>query len=132
MNFTPSMAGATLFYNYDTKGQTSQINRNAIYNGIKWQGYHFQYDVWGHTTEIQVGRAADGEANSLSSPTTLATYAYDASGKMTRMNYPSGQYVTYAYDTLDRLVEEVYHNADGTPSADYQYLYNANGQLARQ
>ena len=30
---------------------------------------------------------------------------------MTRMNYPSGQYVTYGYDNLDRLVQEVYYNS---------------------
>ena len=48
------------------------------------------------------------------------------------MNYPSGQYVTYGYDRLDRLVQEVYYNSDGSVQAEYQYIYNADGQLAKQ
>ena len=102
-----NMAGARLYYNYYENGQTSQINRNGA---ARWQGYRFQYDVWGNTTEIQVGQPADGTANSLSSATTLAKYTYDSAGKMTKMEYPNGQYVTYDYDSLDRLVSEKYYN----------------------
>ena len=48
------------------------------------------------------------------------------------MNYPGGDYVLYAYDQLDRLVEEVYYNNSNVVTADYRYVYNPNGQLARQ
>ena len=48
------------------------------------------------------------------------------------MYYPNGDRVEYEYDLLDRLIEEVYYDSDDNVQADYRYVYNANGQLAKQ
>ena len=98
-----------------------------------WQGYHFDYDAWGNTTEIQVWKPTSGTAATPTGDTaSLATYQYNVNGTLARMNYPSGQYVTYEYDLLDRLVKEVYYNSNDTIQVEYQYIYSSDGQLAKQ
>lgn len=98
-----------------------------------WQGYHFDYDAWGNTTEIQVWKPTSGTAATPTGDTaSLATYQYNVNGTLARMNYPSGQYVTYEYDLLDRLVKEVYYNIDDSIQVEYQYIYSSDGQLAKQ
>ena len=122
-----------LFYQYANNGQLLQLNRKSFYRGSETrQAYHFTYDAWGNTTKIEVGKAAGDENNSLSSATQLAQYSYDTAGKMIEMRYPSGQFVTYGYDVLDRLVSEKYYKNASTLEVEYQYIYNANGQLAKQ
>ena len=122
-----------LFYQYANNGQLLQLNRKSFYCGSATrQAYHFTYDAWGNTTKIEVGKAAGDEDNSLSSATQLAQYSYDTAGKMIEMRYPSGQFVTYGYDVLDRLVSEKYYKNVSTLEVEYQYIYNANGQLAKQ
>ncbi len=98
-----------------------------------WQGYHFDYDAWGNTEEIKVWKPTSGTAATpTGDTTTLATYQYNVNGTLARMNYPSGQYVTYEYDLLDRLVKEVYYNSDDSIQVEYQYIYSSDGQLAKQ
>ena len=98
-----------------------------------WQGYHFDYDAWGNTEEIKVWKPTSGTAATpTGDTTTLATYQYNCNGTLARMNYPSGQYVTYEYDLLDRLVKEVYYNSGDSIQVEYQYIYSSDGQLAKQ
>ena len=124
---------AYLFYQYNGKGQLKQLNRkDYLGTALTRQGYHFEYDAWGNTTSIKVGSVSSDTSGSLSSYITLASYVYNVSGTLARMNYPGGQYVTYEYDKLDRLIEEVYYDSNDNVQADYRYVYNANGQLAKQ
>ncbi len=77
------------------------------------------------------GSFSSDTTGSLGTSITLASYTYNANGTLARMNYPNGQYVTYEYDLLDRLVREMYHNSDDSVSADYRYVYNANGNIKK-
>ena len=124
-----------LHYNYDQKGRLEELSRKSFdpNQNAFWQGYHFDYDAWGNTTEIQVWKPTSGTAATpTGDTTTLATYQYNVNGTLARMNYPSGQYVTYEYDLLDRLVKEVYYNSDDSIQVEYQYIYSSDGQLAKQ
>ena len=124
---------AYLYYDYYSDGQLRQLNRKSFPNGTAtWQAYNFAYDDWGNTTAIRVWKPSSDSDHSLSSYVTLASYTYNDTGKMTKMRYPSGQYVTYEYDNLDRLVKEVYHNSDESIQVEYQYIYSSDGQLAKQ
>ena len=96
------------------------------------QGYHFDYDAWGNTTKIYVGAAYGDTSSSLYSAIWLAEYEYNVNGTISKMTYANGDYVLYGYDSLDRLISEVYHRYGGAIEVEYQYIYNANGQLARQ
>ena len=59
-------------------------------------------------------------------------YDYNVNGTPHCLHYPNGDYVEYSYDLLDRLISEVYYDSDDVVKAEYRYVYNANGQLARQ
>ena len=124
-----------LHYNYNQKGQLEELSRKSFdqNHNVFWQGYHFDYDAWGNTEEIKVWKPTSGTAATpTGDTTTLATYQYNVNGTLARMNYPSGQYVTYEYDLLDRLVKEVYYNSDDSIQVEYQYIYSSDGQLAKQ
>ena len=124
-----------LHYNYNQKGQLETLSRKSFdqNHNVFWQGYHFDYDAWGNTEEIKVWKPTSGTAATpTGDTTTLATYQYNVNGTLARMNYPSGQYVTYEYDLLDRLVKEVYYNSDDSIQVEYQYIYSSDGQLAKQ
>ena len=124
---------AYLFYNYYSNGLLRQLNRKSFLGGAATrQAYNFAYDAWGNTTEIRVWKPSSDSDLSLSNYVKLAKYTYSSTGKMTEMRYPSGQYVTYEYDGLDRLVKEIYYNSDESVQVEYQYIYNSNGQLAKQ
>ena len=124
---------AYLYYDYYSDGQLRQLNRKSFPNGITtWQAYNFAYDDWGNTTAIRVWKPSSDSDHSLSSYVTLAYYTYNDTGKMTKMRYSSGQYVTYEYDNLDRLAKEVYHNSDESVQVEFQYIYSGDGQLAKQ
>ena len=60
---------------------------------------------------------------------TLTTeYAYDAAGNRTKLVYPSGDTVYYAYDSVNRL-ERIYNDSDD--KAAY-YRYDATGNITRE
>lgn len=136
-NDRPTMTyiGSTdaLIYGYDEKGQLVKLTRGSYLGANSFQQlYHFHYDAWGNTEWIrvsgQIGETDPDATNSIQ----LASYQYNVNGTLQQMNYPNGDYVLYAYDQLDRLVEEVYYNNSNVVTADYRYVYNPNGQLARQ
>ncbi|MBQ1411151.1 MAG: hypothetical protein IIY94_07750, partial [Oscillospiraceae bacterium] len=111
------------------------MNRKTYFSGTETrQAYSFSYDAWGNTTAIRVWQpTSDADTNYEGKGyLTLANYSYDASGKMTKMRFSSNQYVIYGYDSLDRLTREVYYTSDGSVQVEYQYIYSADGQLARQ
>ena len=123
----------SLSYLYDQRGRLEQLTRGA-YNGSTTfqQAYHFDYDVWGNTESIQVWNPNSGNAPTAANSTELAKYFYNTNGTLSQMNYPNGDHVLYFYDLLDRLIEEVYYDSSNNVKADYRYVYNANGQLAKQ
>ena len=125
---------AALYYGYVEDGSISKLSRKGYRNNSEfWQSYHFAYDDWGHTTEITVSGSSNTQ--NTGDGMELASYTYDASGKMTSMHYPNGNYVVYEYDAFDRLVHTVYYNREQTPrtvQAEYCYVYNGNGALAKQ
>lgn len=110
-----------------------QLNRkDYLGTALTRQGYHFDYDAWGNTTKIYVGAASDDTSDSLYSAIWLAEYEYNVNGTISKMTYTNSDYVLYSYDLLDRLISEVYYNHNHVAVAEYHYVYNANGQLAKQ
>ena len=124
---------ALLYYLYNSRGGLKQLNRKSwLGDDTTIQGYHFTYDTWGNTTAIDVGAASTESSSSLSSYIRLASYVYNTNGTLAKMDYPNGEFVTYTYDLLDRLVCETYHKSDESVVAEYHYVYNTAGQLSRQ
>ena len=131
-SYISKVAALLHLYNEDT-GMLNQLTRKAYHGSqVTRQAYSFDYDAWGNTTSIHVWKPTGDADTTPGSATQLSAYTYDSAGKMTRMEYPSGQYVRYGYDSLDRLVSEKYYSSDNAVQAEYQYIYSADGQLARQ
>ena len=123
----------SLNYIYDGRGRLLQLNRkDYLGTAVTRQGYHFDYDAWGNVTKIYVGAAYGDTSNSLYSAIWLAEYEYNVNGTLAKMTYTNSDYVLYSYDLLDRLISEVYYNRNHVAVAEYHYVYNANGQLAKQ
>ena len=123
----------SLNYVYDSRGRLLQLNRkDYLGTALTRQGYHFDYDAWGNTTKIYVGAASGDTSESLYSAIWLAEYEYNVNGTISKMTYTNSDYVLYSYDLLDRLISEVYYNHNHVAVAEYHYVYNANGQLAKQ
>ena len=119
-------------------GRLLQINRKGKnYTNTTqpdfWQAYSFVYDTWGNVTDVKVRRAvSDTDDDVTGSYDTLVLNDYDSDSRLTKMTYPSDEYVEYDYDLFDRCIHEVYNNAGGSVQAEHFYVYSADGQLARQ
>ena len=49
---------------------------------------------------------------------------------LTKQTYGNGDYIFYAYDSLDRLAEKSYNDKNGNSVAKKQYLYGNDGNIA--
>lgn len=125
---------AAMHFSYNENGLLSLLARKSFSGTTPhWQAYAFSYNAWGQTEEITVQRTDSADGSGYSAALTLASYDYaDNGGNLEKMTYPNGQYVTYEYDLFDRLVREVYYTSSNTVQADYRYVYDANGALAKQ
>jgi RHS repeat-associated protein len=113
----------SLNYVYDSRGRLLQLNRkDYLGTALTRQGYHFDYDAWGNTTKIYVGAAYGDTSSSLYSAIWLAEYEYNVNGTISKMTYANGDYVLYGYDSLDRLISEVYHRYGGAIETGFYYL----------
>jgi len=108
----------SLKYNY-IDGQISGITRGGYIEGNSTkqeQSYSFTYNKWGSTVVTKIGTQ------------TLAEYSYGAkNGNLIRMDYGNGNsddYITYEYDSLDRIIKVKYNGVDR-----YTYTYNGDGSL---
>ena len=101
---------ASVSYRYNSKGQTDRIMSDTA-------TYYFFYDVFGNTTSINVDDR------------TLVSYQYAANnGKMTKQTYGNGDFIEFLYDGVDRVVGICYN---GSTTARFSYIYNANGQITK-
>ena len=124
---------AALNYSYGADGSLESLTRKTFTGQAAfWQKYAFQYDDWGRTTEVRVQKGTNEAGSAWSAGAQLASYTYNTNGTMATMTYPNGDYVAYGYDTFDRLVSEVYYNSNNMLQAEYRYVYNAEGKLAKQ
>ena len=60
----------------------------------------------------------------------LSTLTYDQKGLMTRQTYGNDDYISFAYDSLDRLTEKSYNDRKGNSVAKKKYLYGNDGNIS--
>jgi len=108
---------ASLNYTY-SGGMVSSIARGSYISsgGTKYtQTYNMTYDAFDKLTKVDVGGAS------------LAEYTYAGqNGNLTKTTYGNGDYVNYAYDSLERVSQTSY-NDRGSVS----YIYNGLGGLGK-
>ena len=108
----PSTHRRDVFYEYDLRG----LQTKARFDSLTGAGITYTYDGFGRlTAETQ---NTDGISRTVSS-------RYDANGNRTRVTHPDGQYWTFDYDGLDRVIRVrqqgtvlgvASYNARGLPS----------------
>lgn len=118
-------------YSYDGHGQLNKLNRKFFRDGSTlWQSYNMTFDDWGQKTGITV---KNGNSTGAGTGIGLASYSYNDDGSMRKLDYSNGARITYSYDLLDRPVQKVYNEGNSnTAVADYRYVYDAQGNLAKQ
>ena len=84
--------------------------------------YKFNYDKFGRTVSTSVGN----ETNSV----ILSALEYDQKGLMTKQTYGNNDYISFAYDSLDRLSEKSYNDRNNNIVAKKQYLYGNDGNIS--
>ncbi|MGM9650727.1 MAG: hypothetical protein ACI3VX_02170, partial [Faecousia sp.] len=134
-NYMSYVSGVAAVVNtYNGNGLISRLARKTFLGqAAQWQAYDFEYNDWGQTTSISIRHTNSEDGSGYSSGLKLADYAYaDDGGNLKKLTYGNDQYVEYFYDLFDRLVHTVYYDKNNTVQAEYFYVYNAAGQLARQ
>ena len=82
--------------------------------------YQFVYDSFGRTTYTKVG-------NGLAYR-NLSQLVYNDNGLLSRQNYGNGDYITFSYDNLDRLIGKSYN---GSSTDRVEYFYGADGNISK-
>ena len=82
--------------------------------------YKFLYDAFGRTTATQVGNGTTYK--------NLSTLQYNNKGLLSKQTYGNGDYISFGYDNLDRLVNKSYN---GSSTDKVQYFYGADGNIAQ-
>ena len=136
MSSVTNAAGNTTTYGYDSDnnnllsvsagGHTNTYSyNNDRLTGINVNNsthYKFNYDKFGRTVSTTVGN----ETNSV----ILSALEYDQKGLMTKQTYGNNDYISFAYDSLDRLAEKSYNDRNNNCVAKKQYLYGNDGNIS--
>ena len=110
-----SAGGHTNTYSYNNDRLTGINVNNSTH-------YAFNYDKFGRTVSTSVGNGT----NSI----ILSALEYDQKGLMTKQTYGNNDYISFAYDSLDRLSEKSYNKEDGSSVAKKQYIYGNDGNIS--
>ena len=110
-----SADGHTNTYSYNNDRLTGINVNNSTH-------YKFNYDKFGRTVSTTVGNGT----NSV----ILSALEYDQKGLMTKQTYGNKDYISFAYDSLDRLSEKSYNKEDGSSVAKKQYIYGNDGNIS--
>lgn len=105
--------GMTNSYTYDNDRLTEII----VNGGTR---YKFLYDAFGRTTATQVGNGTTYK--------NLSTLEYNSVGLLKKQTYGNGDFISFQYDNLDRLVNKSYN---GSSTDKVQYFYGADGNVAQ-
>ena len=105
--------GMTNSYTY-SDDRLTDINVNG---GTRYQ---FLYDSFGRTTETKVGNGTNYR--------TLSSLKYNIAGLLMQQIYGNGDYISFEYDSLDRLIGKSYN---GSSTDKVEYFYGADGNLSK-
>ena len=109
--------GQKISYGYDTFGRKCKITVGQGDQALDETNY--KYDKMDRITRV-IGR--DGMAT---------VYTYDENGNRETATFANGVVVTYAYDTLNRLLVQKTVDSTGELIAQYKYTLGKNGERTK-
>ena len=129
--YTPGgrrLAAGRDHYEYDDAGR---LVRDIKANG---EAIEYTYDVRGNRTSIRTAAGiaqytydALNRLSTVTDGTGTTTFEYDAVGNLASRRYPNGVVVTYAYDSLNRLIALTNTGPSGVISS-YTYTLAPDGR----
>lgn len=144
-------ADGTITYSYTTDGKlssardphgTTSFTYNRMDDGLAKVTYsnglyvEYTYDNAGRMTAVKTAYGTTSyEYDALDRVTKVidrngyaTVYEYDANGNRTAVKYANGITVSYKYDSLNRLVNEMAVDKDGNTIAQYDYTLGNAGE----
>lgn len=129
--------GLNYKYTYNSSGKITQITDN-LNNKID-----FTYDSNGNRTIskvtasnnkfLQIQQTFDTENRVLTGTDELGNvtgYAYNASGLLSQITYPSGLIINNIFDKYNNLIQQI-NSKSGVGSTTYQYQYNIDRTIKK-
>ena len=132
-------------FSYNAQGFTNAIARKSYSRNsydanpsgtAQWQSYKFATDSFGNPTDIYVSGSDNSVPTPLSTDIRLAHYDYETNlsgvygiknGRLRKVTYGNGDYVTYARDRFDQVTRQDY--SDGKSDL---FFYNSEGNLTKK
>ena len=78
---------------------------------------------------VAYGYDAAGRLQTITQGAEVFTYSYDQLSRPANLQRPNGVRTAYDYDEAGRLSRLLYQNALGQPVEDFNYAYNADGEI---
>ncbi|MBE6651006.1 MAG: hypothetical protein E7613_06805 [Ruminococcaceae bacterium] len=81
-----------------------------------------EYDAYRNLDSIGI----DGKSEKL------IKYTYrDNNGRLKKITYANGDYMTASYDRLGRMISEKWFNSTGSLTYEYTYAYDGEGNIVK-
>ncbi len=100
-----------LHYTYNSAGQRTQMTDQTGFT------VNYQYNTLGQLTEL-----TDGSGN------PIASYSYDAAGRLSSEQFGNGTATDYTYDADSDILSIVNLAPNGSSQSSYVYTYNGQNQ----
>jgi RHS repeat-associated protein len=121
-------------YAHDADGQVTRIEYPALKRTLR-----YEYNPAGRVTKFvdSEGRSVQYEYDpfdrliALKDADQTVRFAYDASNRLTALDYPNGIKGERRYDAARRLTELTYRNAERKIVAGWKYAYDLDGNRAQ-
>ncbi|WP_229402675.1 polymorphic toxin-type HINT domain-containing protein, partial [Micromonospora okii] len=117
-------------YSYDDRGNMLGASGRAGTASFQYDADSLltsQTDESGTATYTYTGQRLASARDGVTGVTQ--SYAYDASGQPTRIDYGAGRVRTFGYDDLARVTSDVTRNAAGQSVSSVSYTYNLDDKL---
>ncbi|HEX3150378.1 MAG TPA: RHS repeat-associated core domain-containing protein [Gemmataceae bacterium] len=105
--------GKSLEFTYDKGGRRATMVESGGFTTA------YVYDAADRLAGLRDGTGA-----------TIVNYTYDASGRPSRKDNANGTFTMYAYDPFGRIQSIVNHATDATAHSQFDYTYDAAGNVA--
>ena len=80
-------------------------------------------------TPVSYGYDAAGRLQTITQDAEVFTYSYDRLSRPAGLQRPNGARTSYDYDEAGRLIRLLHLNALSQPVEDFNYTYNADGEI---
>lgn len=112
-------------YQYNDMGQLTQMQQGSTLTTYQYDGLGYQTQATRGNSRVSDSYDALGRVTSSSTQNRTLSYQYDEAGRRTRLTYPDGFYLSYAYDPRGATTDI----KEGSNTALLTYRYDNQGRV---